>query len=972
MATHLRVRTETVRPPEADNDHLTATLRLFQVIVARPVPELMKPEVQDVETDAREKLNWPEDADLRDAIERRWAVSKAQVAMDLARERRRIRAGIRKTARAKAAEQAERDAANAKLPFTSPLQKQAEKARTAAIHALVPFDSALQRAALDAAAPEISAGDSAHDGDESPHAALDDEIGEDLPENMDLTGVPSGITVPNLAPGEALAQLMTGPFGMATGAKKPAHQDYPASLLPVMRGRERVKMEAARPYEAKHKRGSKPPVITLAVEADTGKVLQTRKAKRRRNKKRDNGQSTITRHFQTEPHRNLRTETHGETSQLPQPGVVATATDPEPLAQDSAEDNEVRVVKTVPAPPGTADNGPQWAALLADLRMTEVETPPDGHCLLSACYTIKTGVCPRNINDRKHRSTTRKEANFYRHGVYERLLEHYLTHVKTGLLDEAEYCRLVQDGPVAAEDVRGYVQQHFQHAQQLQAGVTAPVNCWGGETEIKGLAYWFREPILVFDKGAQGSIFAWLYHMSLSVPDEEGNSYETVSMVHKTEEEAREWLRACEQARVIPLVMVLHRPAGHQLSNHFNGVRILPRLYVEWASTGKKRAAMMARRNKLLASHGIYVPPARNPLAPTPQPNSDAYNSDSTYRPTSTSEDQQATSVDGGTVAKPQLAQDTVWSSPLDAPTPSFGPSSSPWAPYSPGAASSATPLFQASLVTPHSPLSDDDYMMLLGNLLPQTLVPPHLERWLKKATRDNRVAYAAWKKGLAHAHSDAATAITDIKEVEDACTQLLSFPDLLFDLFSAIPYVPVVLARASDLLTHLGQDLLILGRTAHMRQILADGSISDNARQHVAPWLTAIEACGTRAEKWALANSASRWGRLRVKIKGFRPPHRQLSRMADTAWGELLAHVMINSSALPADLRLVPVAARCKELMCWMVRPENTAVVHAAANAFALGEWKFPKALFEALTVEFLRQPTTSLTEEAAGTSRN
>jgi hypothetical protein len=313
-----------------------------------------------------------------------------------------------------------------------------------------------------------------------------------------------------------------------------------------------------------------------------------------------------------------------------------------------------------------------------------------------------------------------------------------------------------------------------------------------------------------------------------------------------------------------------------------------------------------------------------------------------------------------------------VWTSPLEPLTPSLGSSSSPWPQYSPAVAQSATPLFQASLITPHSPLSDDDYMMLLGNLLPHTLVPPHLERWIKKATRDNRVAYGAWKRGLAHAHSDAATAIADATEVEEACERLLSHPELLFDLFGAIPYVPVVLARASDLLTHLGQDLLILGRTAHMKELLADDTISDNARQHVAPWLTAVEACRTRAEKWALANSASRWGRLRVKIKDFQPPHRQLSRMADTAWGELLAHVLINSSALPADLRLSPVASRSKKLMCWMARPTNTAVVHAAANAFALGEWKFPTALFEALTEEFLRQPTTSHAEEAVGTSRN
>jgi hypothetical protein len=262
--------------------------------------------------------------------------------------------------------------------------------------------------------------------------------------------------------------------------------------------------------------------------------------------------------------------------------------------------------------------------------------------------------------------------------------------------------------------------------------------------------------------------------------------------------------------------------------------------------------------------------------------------------------------------------------------------------------------------------------MMLLGNLLPQTLVPPHLERWLKKATRDNRVAYAAWKKGLAHTHSDAATAIAGIKEVEEACDRLLQHPDLLFDLFSAVPYVPVVLARAPDFLLHLGQDMLILGRTAHMTELLADESISDNARHHLVPWRAAVEACGTRAEKWALANSASRWGRLRVKIKAFQPPHRQLLHMADTAWGELLAHVLINSSALPADLRLLPVASRSKELMCWMARPANTAVVHAAANAFALSEWKFLTELFEALTVDFLRQPTISHAEEVVGASRN
>jgi hypothetical protein len=58
----------------------------------------------------------------------------------------------------------------------------------------------------------------------------------DLPENMDFGGVPSGILAPL-----PIKTLMVGPFGMASGAKKPAHLDYPASLLPGMQGRERAK-----------------------------------------------------------------------------------------------------------------------------------------------------------------------------------------------------------------------------------------------------------------------------------------------------------------------------------------------------------------------------------------------------------------------------------------------------------------------------------------------------------------------------------------------------------------------------------------------------------------------------------------------------------------------------------------------------------------------------------------------------------
>jgi hypothetical protein len=153
---------------------------------------------------------------------------------------------------------------------------------------------------------------------------------------------------------------------------------------------------------------------------------------------------------------------------------------------------------------------------LADLQLTEVATPPDGHCFFTSCYCIKTGVCPDRIASSRHLVTTHNESSHYRQGCYETLLAHYETHVHTGLVDEADLRTRFQRPAETADELRAQVQAHFESARALDTAKRAPIANWAGETEIKATVYWFREPMLVYDKCDKGTIFAWLYHMSLT------------------------------------------------------------------------------------------------------------------------------------------------------------------------------------------------------------------------------------------------------------------------------------------------------------------------------------------------------------------------------------------------------------------------------------------------------------------------
>jgi hypothetical protein len=164
--------------------------------------------------------------------------------------------------------------------------------------------------------------------------------------------------------------------------------------------------------------------------------------------------------------------------------------------------------------------------------------------------------------------------------------------------------------------------------------------------------------------------------------------------------------------------------------------------------------------------------------------------------------------------------------------------------------------------------------MVLLSSCnLPQTLVPQHMERWLKKALRDNQAAYVHWQRTTQAVPETMTKELRATAKLEDACELLLSCPIALVDLLHAVPYVPVVFARTTELLRRLGLELLVLGRTTHLRELLNDATTPPAAIQVASPWLNAIEACVSRADSWRTANSAMRWGRLRRKLKDFKPP---------------------------------------------------------------------------------------------------
>jgi hypothetical protein len=204
----------------------------------------------------------------------------------------------------------------------------------------------------------------------------------------------------------------------------------------------------------------------------------------------------------------------------------------------------------------------------------------------------------------------------------------------------------------------------------------------------------------------------------------------------------------------------------------------------------------------------------------------------------------------------------------------------------------------------------------------------------------------------------------------------LLSSPAALVDLLHALPYVPVVFARIDGLLQRLGRELLILGRTFHLRMIIADAATPPAAEQVASAWLTVIEACTSSADSWTLANSATRWGRLRRKLKNqFRTADRTLARVSDTEWGELIAHMLVQNSSLPPALREIPIAARCRHIVCWTAAPANAETARAGVAAFTNGGWSFPTELFHALAVAYGPldpPPPLSGDIEAAGATRN
>jgi hypothetical protein len=143
----------------------------------------------------------------------------------------------------------------------------------------------------------------------------------------------------------------------------------------------------------------------------------------------------------------------------------------------------VEIIKVVPAAEAPRNNDDEWKQALAELHLTEVNMPPDGHCFFASCYSVTTGVCPSRLGASRHIATTRAEATYYRQGCYETLLEHYDTHVGTGLLDEDDMRHRLPGPALAEADVRARIHEYLRNARDLVATAPAGLAYWAGETE---------------------------------------------------------------------------------------------------------------------------------------------------------------------------------------------------------------------------------------------------------------------------------------------------------------------------------------------------------------------------------------------------------------------------------------------------------------------------------------------------------
>ncbi|KAE8912113.1 hypothetical protein PF003_g3713 [Phytophthora fragariae] len=196
---------------------------------------------------------------------------------------------------------------------------------------------------------------------------------------------------------------------------------------------------------------------------------------------------------------------------------------------------------------GDADLPIQLGQWLQSFQGTEVAVAANGQCAILAILATSMNHQGREM---KNSTDVVEEATELKWYVYTLMMANLRKDVELHLVDPISECNKLYPDQVKYGSVQGAtaaLYAHYDAARRRSAGTQVPPTFWAGPHELRAMAQYLREPILVFDVNPAGDAHVQRYSYGMHRL-KDGADHESGCCNTATDREATEYLLAPARA----------------------------------------------------------------------------------------------------------------------------------------------------------------------------------------------------------------------------------------------------------------------------------------------------------------------------------------------------------------------------------------------------------------------------------------
>lgn len=289
-------------------------------------------------------------------------------------------------------------------------------------------------------------------------------------------------------------------------------------------------------------------------------------------------QTSITRFVHATP--TMQSEPPVGSGQTLAPADVAVSCGDEYIPETPESDEDVIIGETkIGTGDGDKDLPIQIGQWLASFNGREVRVAPNGQCAFLAMIATTIN---HKATELKNTVEVVNDANDFKWHVYTLMMANLRKDVELRLLDPIQECAKLHPGQpqyTSAQGATAALFAHYDTARRRSASAQVQASYWAGPHELRAMAQYLREPILVFDVNAAGDAHVQRYFYGQHRMTD-GSDHESGYGVALTDRQATEYLRSCWTLHVVPTFVVLKH---HE--RHFYGVSH-DELFLKWRAEG--------------------------------------------------------------------------------------------------------------------------------------------------------------------------------------------------------------------------------------------------------------------------------------------------------------------------------------------------------------------------------------------------